>query len=211
MLFIRDLCKKRDLHIKGYCEPFIGMGGAFMYALSVFGSDFVFYGGDICPSIICMWKAIQKGWLPAYENDTKEKYNELKKSVTPSPEKGFFCCFRSYKSIYLTGWIENGKSLLNARNRIRKVKKVIKEVVFSCSSYIQYSKLKNCIIYCDPPYEGYNYYYDEKSKTRAWSVTAFWKWCRMMSKNNLVVVSEYSGPADFHSVHIKDKEYLFYL
>lgn len=54
---------------------------------------------------------------------------------------------------------------------------------------------KDCLIYCDPPYQGTTSY-----KTGTIDHSKFWEWCRMKSKNNLVFVSEYSAPEDFECV-----------
>ena len=48
------------------------------------------------------------------------------------------------------------------------------------------------MIFCDLPYEGTTSY-----KTGAFDHDKFWQWCRDMSKNNVVFVSEYEAPDDF--------------
>ena len=65
-------------------------------------------------------------------------------------------------------------------------------VKFINGSYDEYSDFKNCLIYCDPPYEGTTSY-----KTGAFDHTKFWDWCRKMSEKNLVFISEYKAPDDF--------------
>ncbi len=59
-------------------------------------------------------------------------------------------------------------------------------------SYDEYSHLKNCLIYCDPPYKG-----TIKYKTGNFNHDKFWDWCREMSQSNVVFVSEYDAPKDF--------------
>ncbi|MCA9313347.1 DNA adenine methylase, partial [Candidatus Saccharibacteria bacterium] len=59
-------------------------------------------------------------------------------------------------------------------------------------SYEEYSHLEDCLIYCDPPYEGTTSY-----KTSKFDREKFWEWCRNMGKNNLVFISEYKAPNDF--------------
>lgn len=65
-------------------------------------------------------------------------------------------------------------------------------VKFINGSYDEYSDFENCLIYCDPPYEGTTSY-----KTGAFDHPKFWDWCRKMSEKNLVFVSEYKAPDDF--------------
>lgn len=45
---------------------------------------------------------------------------------------------------------------------------------------------------CDPPYQGTTSY-----KTGAFDHAEFWDWCRKMSENNIVFISEYKAPNDF--------------
>jgi hypothetical protein len=45
---------------------------------------------------------------------------------------------------------------------------------------------------CDPPYKGTTSY-----KTGTFDHDKFWEWCRDMSKNNVVFISEYEAPDDF--------------
>ena len=52
--------------------------------------------------------------------------------------------------------------------------------------------LENCVVYCDPPYEGTTGY-----KTGAFDHTEFWAWCRKTAERNSLFVSEYNAPTDF--------------
>jgi DNA adenine methylase len=54
------------------------------------------------------------------------------------------------------------------------------------------------VIYCDPPYQGTTKY---SSKTINYN--EFWQWCRDLSGNNIVLVSEYNAPDDFECVWSK--------
>ena len=60
----------------------------------------------------------------------------------------------------------------------------------------QFSKLKNFVIYCDPPYKDdkSSYYFDEENNRLSFDHIVFWKWCLKMSKNNIIFVSEYKCP-----------------
>lgn len=59
--------------------------------------------------------------------------------------------------------------------------------------------MKDAVIYCDPPYLG-----TTKYSTKDIDHNAFWDWCRKMSKDNYVFVSEYSAPNDFECVWSKE-------
>ena len=71
---------------------------------------------------------------------------------------------------------------------------------------ILFNNLKNYIIYCDPPYQDSEQrYYDLDGNKRSFDSKAFWNWCRKMSANNIVIVSEYKAPSDFKKIYEKTK------
>ena len=63
--------------------------------------------------------------------------------------------------------------------------------------------IKNCnvkeFIYCDPPYRD-----TTKYKTEEFPYDEFYDWCREMSKNNIVLISEYNMPNDFECIWSKN-------
>lgn len=63
-----------------------------------------------------------------------------------------------------------------------------------CESY-ENLDFENCLIYCDPPYQGTSGY-----KTGAFNHEKFFEWCRRQALKNIVFVSEYNGPDDFECV-----------
>ena len=60
-------------------------------------------------------------------------------------------------------------------------------------------KIKNAVIYCDPPYQG-----TTKYETESFEYDGFWNWCREMSKENWLFVSEYNAPDDFECIWSKE-------
>lgn len=79
------------------------------------------------------------------------------------------------------------------RNALKQSSK-IQNVEFICDSYENLS-FENCLIYCDPPYQGTTGY-----KTGAFDHDKFFDWCREQAKRNIVFVSEYNAPDDFIEV-----------
>ena len=80
------------------------------------------------------------------------------------------------------------------RNALKQSPK-IQSVEFICASYKDV-KVTDSLIYCDPPYQGTTGY-----KTGAFNHKEFFQWCRdMVSKGNIVFVSEYNAPEDFELV-----------
>ena len=56
-------------------------------------------------------------------------------------------------------------------------------------------KLNDYVIYCDPPYRGTTTY-----KTRPFPYEEYYDWVRELSKNNIVLCSEYWMPDDFECI-----------
>lgn len=61
------------------------------------------------------------------------------------------------------------------------------------------------VIYCDPPYRN-----TVKYATNDFPYDEFYQWCRDLSKNNIVLISEYSMPSDFKCIWEKDYKCLMY-
>lgn len=79
------------------------------------------------------------------------------------------------------------------RNALKQSPK-IQNVQFICDSYENLNPV-NCLIYCDPPYQGTTGY-----KTGSFDHDKFFDWCREQAKRNIVFVSEYNAPDDFVEV-----------
>jgi DNA adenine methylase len=71
-------------------------------------------------------------------------------------------------------------------------------VKFKHCDYRQFSNLSGYVIYCDPPYENskceYNSDFDNKQ---------FWDWCDLMSKCNIIFISNYKAPKGTHVIYSK--------
>lgn len=92
--------------------------------------------------------------------------------------------------------------------RVRNLKEQapdLEGIEFSCKDYREYLNMdiKNALFYLDPPYKGTKQYskqsidYDE-----------FYDFCRQLSKDNIVVVSEYNMPDDFTCIWEKERKVL---
>ena len=77
----------------------------------------------------------------------------------------------------------------------------LKNIKFLNMSFLNLPKEKiiGYVIYCDPPYEG-----TTKYKTNMFPHSDFWDWVREMSKDNIVLVSEYNAPKDFECIWEKE-------
>lgn len=87
-----------------------------------------------------------------------------------------------------------------SKNNALKQSKHLQNIDFLIGSYEKIDEYTtDCIIYCDPPYKGTTSY-----KNEIFDYEKFYKWCKKMSKNNLVFISEYSMPDDFDCIWCKN-------
>lgn len=149
-----------------------------------------FLAGDLNESIIKMWKSAQKGWKPPTKRITKTMYDKIRFTKGTSAYKGFVGTAYAFRGIYMGAYYKfrMSKILTNVKNVVEIGKKV-KKVKFRHGRYTQFSKLRNYLIYCDPPYANTESRFTEKFESKK-----FWSWCQSMAKKNIVFVSEYSVP-----------------
>ncbi len=191
--------------IKGYIEPFCGMCGVFRHITRLLPNRLKFKASDQHKSLILMWKALQNGWVPPKDCNSSQ-YEKLKHSK-PSAEKGFIGFGCSFGGVYFAGFVKKyGKPYPNIDLTLDTVK-TLSGVKFTQNTYLYYTptNTKGYIIYCDPPYANIKdtrYFVDDESiRALHFNSEDFWSWCRIMSKYNIVLITEYSAPADFKIVH----------
>ena len=80
----------------------------------------------------------------------------------------------------------------------------LKDIHFRTASFLDYSNLHGYVIYCDPPYKN-----TTKYKTGEFPYEQFYQWCKEMSKDNVVIISEYSMPDDFDCIWEKQVKITF--
>jgi site-specific DNA-adenine methylase len=191
-----------SIQIKGYCEPFCGMLGVYTHIPKHLNklnirSKLKFKAGDTNNSVIEFWKSvINTDWLPTFRKMTESKRDSLQSAR----EKGFWGHQASFGGLYYGQFRSERctKSKFDhALENIKSIRDDLSEssIKFTNGSYTQFSKLKNYVIYCDPPYAKNNVYYSEDRQRIRFNSTAFWEWCNEMAKDNLVFVSEYSIPS----------------
>lgn len=73
----------------------------------------------------------------------------------------------------------------------------LKGIEFNCCDYKTYKDYSNCLFYLDPPYKGTKGYLNG---TYYVDYDEYYDWIRNLSKNNIVVCSEYSMPEDFKCI-----------
>lgn len=184
----------QDNGITKWVEPFVGGGNMIDKVPNNFRRIGIDYNAHTIEALIAIRDLVDR--LP--NEVTVEYYNSLK-GTNPDPitslirfgasfggkfENGYARSFTN-KGIPRNNWDE-------AKRNARKQSPNLQGVDLLIGSYEEYSYLEDCLIYCDPPYEGTTSY-----KTGKFDHEKFWEWCRSMGKNNLVFISEYKAPSDF--------------
>lgn len=162
------------------------------------------YCSDINEYLIAMFEAIRGGWLPP-QNMSKSEYEYIKshkdedKALTGFA--GFGC---SFAGKWFGGYAKDNRGdnyCLQAYNSLLRQRDSIKDIVFECRDYRSVN-VKNCLIYCDPPYRNTTQY----SGFPKFNSDKFWEVMRSWSQHNTVIISEYTAPDDFKcikSIHTK--------
>ena len=180
--------------ITTWVEPFVGGANMIDKVPNNFQRIGIDYNAHTIEALIAIRDLVDK--LP--NQLTEDEYKQLKGSE-PEPIKSWLRFVCSYSGKFDNGFARQGNPLKYRSEPIeeglRNAKKQspnLQGVKFINGSYDEYSDFENCLIYCDPPYEGTTSY-----KTGAFDHPKFWDWCRKMSEKNLVFVSEYKAPDDF--------------
>ena len=206
---VSDILDKND-EIKGDCEPFCGMMGVFQYIPETFSEKkkMKYIAGDRNPYIIKLWKGLQNGFRPPIKC-TKKEYEEMKLKDDKSLKSifvGFACAIRGvFRSTFIRTDIKVQSEYC------KDIGKKIKDVHLSEGDYSQFSKLKNFIIYCDPPYKNSISPYAIGNKYNSkFDYEKFLDWCNKMSENNIVFITEYTKPdKSCVKLYTKGKEKLY--
>lgn len=138
---------------------------------------------------------------------SKEFYNDVKNGQEKYPSHIVGLCgfCATYNAKWFGGYAGIVKTKINTlRNyyeeAVRNVLKQapdIQDVIFRCADY-NILHIENSVIYCDPPYQGTTKYKDNFNHDE------YWDWVRKMSKNNIIICSEYKAPDDFECIWEKE-------
>ena len=205
-------------NIQTYCEPFCGMCGVYRHIAPKLNLSFTLLAGDQNVSLILMWKELQSGWKPS-DQCSEEHYNQLRANGISSAEKGFIGHGQSKRGIYFSSYDNRDQTKKAYASKSIKISDIgsnnLKHVQFSSGDYTQFSYLTNSMIYCDPPYTKQSRYYDEDDNRLSFDRDAFFEWVRiMLSKNNIILISDQTIPDSFNSRLLEtftyDKLYILY-
>jgi site-specific DNA-adenine methylase len=159
-------------------------------------------GYDINEYLIELLKYSQNNELP--ETISEEEYNKVKNNKQNYPKwyVGLVGFCGSFGAKWFNGFARryNKDGTLfdvpkQAINSLRKqsTKEGFKNISFKHFNFldVDISDIKNCVIYNDIPYRD-----TTKYKDNGFPYEEFYDWCLELSKNNIVLVSEYSIPRD---------------
>lgn len=190
-----------DNNIHNYLEPFCG-GCNVIDKVKCEHK----YASDIQHYLIALLKQIQKDTSVFPESITLEQYKDVKDNKEKYPDwyVGLVGFCASFGGKFFNGYGRDSKGNRNIPNeRIRNLIKQslnLKDVQFTCCDFRNIKPtIKNFVIYCDIPYKN-----STKYKVDDFPYDEFYDWCRAMSKNNIVLISEYNMPDDFECIWQKE-------
>jgi DNA adenine methylase len=171
-----------------YFEPFVGSAAV----VSKMGG--IRIASDINSDLISLWRANQTGYeFP--ECVTKDEYDKVRSNpsvLDDTPHlRAFYgiCC--SFGGKWFGGYAQGGGRNFadEAKRGLQRIKTEIQDVAFLSKAYDAFAP-KGMLIYCDPPYANTTKYDFAKD----FDTCKFWKTMLEWSKDNVVVVSEYTCP-----------------
>lgn len=181
-----------------WVEPFVG--GANM--IDKVDGDRI--GADVNEYLIALLNEMSKQDFKSPEI-SEQKYNDIKdnKDKYPLWIVGYAGFQLSFGAMWFGTYRRDKQGKRNycteAQNNVNKQSKNLKGITFVNSSYNDLEIPPNCLIYCDPPYEGTAKY---KANETEFNHLEFWEWCRAKTKEgHKVFISEYNAPKDFKSIY----------
>lgn len=207
-----------DNNICCYIEPFVG--GANVIDKITCEKRI---GIDLNKYLIALLKHVQEE-KPLLDEVPRELYNKARESFnngdTSSFEDWEIGCIgflASYNGRFFDGGFaksgfEKTKYGLRLRDYYKESKNNLlnqgsnlKSINFMVGDYKEMRGYRNCMIYCDPPYQNTKHY--KQSNTSAafyFDYKCFWETMRNWSKDNIVLISEQTAPDDFECIWEKE-------
>ena len=178
---------------KGFIDTFVG--GANVIDKIVCHKKI---GIDIHKELIELLKYAQNNELPA--TISEEEYNNVRnnKENYPSWYVGLVGFCGSFGAKYFGGFARRNNGDDVPAQAIRSLAKQSKQELFKDIKFINSDfrnipkdKLNSYVIYCDIPYKN-----TTKYKTGDFPYEEFYDWCEEVSRDNVVLISEYTMPED---------------
>lgn len=196
----------KDNDIKTYVEPFVG-GANVIDKIHCEKR----IGADINEYLIALYQNKEKvSSLPYVDKELYSKvrnaYNRKDYSVYDKWYIGAIGFLASYNGRFFDGGYSGLRTIANGTQRDYYIEakknfleqiKLLNGVEFISGTYnLTCGQINNALIYCDPPYRNTKQYRVSKN----FNSETFWAWCREMSRNNIVLVSEQTAPSDIECI-----------
>lgn len=200
-----------DNKIDSYYEPFVGGANIIdkIRCKSKVGSD---YNEDLIALLKYVQKDNQLSIAPSecsFEHYTDVRSNKDSGKYNKEYVALIGYC-ASYGGRYFDGGYgrdsKGGRSIYTERlNNLKEQAPNLEQITLLSVDYKYYLNqgIKNALFYLDPPYKGTKQY----SKQNI-DYEEFYDFCRELSKNNIVVISEYDMPEDFVCIWEKERQVL---
>ena len=193
--------------VKGYIEPFVG-GGNIIDKIQCNNK----IGCDIHEELIELLKYVANLNNSIPDMISEEEYNNVKNNKENYPkwyvDLDGFCS--TFGAKYFGGYARSKKDKFDGEKSYLALKNLNKQrdnlinIKFECCDFRDIKDISDYVIYCDPPYRN-----TTKYKTETFPYEEFYDWCREMSKNNIVLISEYLMPNDFECIWEKESKVNF--
>lgn len=199
-----------DNNITTYIEPFVG-GANIIDSIKCDNR----YGYDRSDTLIALLTQMRDGFDKVLKDGNRELWDKgkayVKDGIMPDDmtlaEIGAMEFFASFSNGgFPRGYAKNadGRNYFNeAYRNAEKQAPNLKGIEFGCQNYWELDpSIKNAVIYADSPYQNTKQYgYARQGK---FDFDKYHQWCREISKNNYVFISEQTMPDDFEVIWEQD-------
>ena len=184
--------------ISNYYEPFCG-GCAVAEQVNIKNR----YCSDANKYLIALLNKVKTG-IGEYKYVDKDTWRDVRVNIGTGKYEdwytgyvGFICSFRcNWFSGYSKDYTDKDLSFqLSGYNSLLREQELLKDIVFSTAEYDDVVIKNNSIVYCDAPYRDTLGY-----MTGEFDFDKYYDWLKEVSKDNLVLISEYSMPHGFKEI-----------
>ena len=176
-----------------YIEPFCG----YCHILRRVKNKKSYTASDNNELLMILLKHIQKH-KGKHEDITFEDYQHHRSNpLSGNKLRSAYAAFTySYNGKYFDGYIGDVEGRDYPKERKKYYDKLHNNDTFQKTElkhgdYTMYMDVKDNLIYCDPPYQDTTEYHS------SFDSSEFWENMRELSKDNIVIISEYNAPDDF--------------
>ena len=180
-----------DYDINIYIEPFVGGANV----IDKIKCD-TRIGYDNNEYLIALLNQAKNDTAVFPKSITYDEYYKVKDNINDYPKwyVGLVGFAGSYSAKWFGGYAKGNDTRDRQNEAIRNLinqSKSLQSITFNHSDFRDIPNTINALIYCDPPYRDTTKYKD------SFPYKDYYDWVRELSKNNVVICSEYWMPDDF--------------